>query len=154
MSNIQEVKRDLKLAQVEVRKLKEQLHATPLWKSYQLALRKESHLERQLEFLQLEARRAELEEEFECVTGHEYESDFQEFLIVHKDCPHIVSISGVEGYWEIGMKGKTTLPRDPNYLILAVGEDEEEDEEEAWKQAVDNWNLLTHYQKNCMLGNV
>lgn len=150
MDNMEQVKRDLKLAQIEARKLKEQLHATPLWKSYQLALHKESHLERQLEFLQVEAMRAKLEEEFECVTGHEYADSYHEFLIVHKDCPHITSFSGVEGYWEIGMKGKTTLPRDPDYLILAVGDSEEE----AWKQAVKNWNLLSHYQKDCMLGKV
>lgn len=150
MDNTQEVKRDLKLAQIEANKLKEQLHASSLWRKYQVALHKEARLQRKLEFLELEAQRAELEKEFECVTGHEYESTYHEFLIVHKDCPHITSFSGVEGYWEIGMKGKTTLPRDPDYLVLAVGGTEEE----AWEQAVQNWNLLSHYEKDCMLGKV
>lgn len=158
-SNMQQTIRDLKLTQIEIRKLQSELEATPLWKKYHAARRKESQLKSQLENLQFEAARAELEKEFECVTGHNYEHYSQKFLIVHKDCPHIVSINVNGDYdsdeenssvcnWNIHCKGKTILPRGVDTLILASGHTEES----AWKRAVEEWNLYSHYQKDCMLG--
>lgn len=148
MRDIQTVSGDLKLTQIEARKLQKELESTPLWKSYQAARRKEVELERQLEFLKSEAARIELEEHFECVTGHEYEHYSQEFLIVHKDCPHIVSIAGADGLWEIGVKGKTVLPREADALILSS----DDSKEGAWKRAVEAWSSMGEWERDLLLG--
>lgn len=108
MSNMQEVTEALNKAQEELNWFKEQLQATVQWRCYQVAIQKEGQLKRQLEFIKSEAIRAELENEFECVTGHEYDYYTNEFLIVHRDTPYITSIAGADGIWTIGMKGKTS----------------------------------------------
>ena len=149
MSNdIKTVSRDLNLAKVETNKLRKELHASPLWKQYQEALRKESKLEQQLKCLQLKESKAELEKEFEFVSGHEYYSYYYKFLIVHKDCPHITSIDKEDGLWEIGCKGKTVLPRDANCLILGSSDTEEA----AWRTAIFNWNEMNQDERDALCG--
>ena len=149
MSNdMKTVSRDLNLAKVEANKLKKELHASSLWKQFQEALRKESKLEHQLECLQLEVSKAEIKNEFECVTGHKYYSYYHKFLIVHKDCPHITSIEKEDGLWEIGCKGKTVLPRDANCLILGSSDTEED----AWKSAVYGWKEMNPDEQDALCG--
>lgn len=145
--NINIVKSELSNARMKANQLREELQATPLWQEYQLALCKESQLERQLENLVHEREKAELQEEFECITGHDHKVYGHTFLVVHKDCPHIVSVDK-DYSWEITCKGKTTLPRDPDRLILGCGGTEDE----AWRDALKTWSNLSQSDIQEFLG--
>lgn len=152
MANMQETIRDLNLIRIEACKLQKELEASTLWKKYNSARRKEGQLEHQLKKLQFGARKAELEElGFECLTGYDYEDYDHKYAIVHKDCPHILSLFHDGAEWEVGMKGLTGLPRDANDLILCTSDTETG----AWERAIFEWyDLFSHYAKDCMLGKV
>ena len=147
---MQEVSRDLNLARIEARRAQKELEASSIFQKYSEAKKKEEQLKVKFEELQFEAKKAELEEHFECVVGHDYEDYDHKCAIVHKDCPQIVSLYHDGASWEIKMKGKVSLPREANALVLAA----DDSGEGAWKRAVEEWNLYNHYQKDCMLGKV
>lgn len=134
----------------EIQRYEEDVHSTPEWQRYQVALKHRHSLCLEHEAIRYRKSKEELEKNFKCVTGHTYDSENSEhrFLIVHKDCPPIKSVERCCTDWVITWNWDTEPPLNSELLILYFGETEDE----AWEYAVHEWEFcLEPWEQECRL---